>query len=197
MKKLLIFYFSIIINQIFCIKVAFDIKPNRNFCIGDYITEDTVAIFSLTTKNDNLVIDIRDPKGKTLYFKRNALDIRVSLTATVSGNYEICIKNNDPKEVEIVFELLTGIEALDTSQMAKESSIKPAESAILKLKDMSKKLINDMGAVVKEEDKNLKVNDAISGKISMVSILTLTVMISVGLVEFIYIKKYLQNRKMI
>ena len=81
--------------------------------------------------------------------------------------------------------------------MAKESSIKPAESAILKLKDMSKKLINDMGAVVKEEDKNLKVNDAISGKISMVSILTLTVMISVGLVEFIYIKKYFQNIKMI
>ena len=51
--------------------------------------------------------------------------------------------------------------------------------------------------MVKEEDKNLKANDAISSKITMVSILTLIVMISVGVIETIYIKKYLQNRKLI
>ena len=161
------------------------------------MTEDTVAIFSLKTKNSNLIISIHDPNGKTLYFKRYALDVRVSLTATNSGNYEMCVKNNDNKEVEIEFELLSGIETMDTSQMAKESSIKPAEGSILKLRDMSDNLINDLGMVVEEEEKSLKVNDAISGKISMVSILTLTVMISVGILETIYIKKYLQNRKMI
>ena len=186
-----------IINNIYCIEVAFDIKPNRNFCFGDYLTEDTVAIFSLKTKNNNLVISLHDPNGKTLYFKRYALEIKVSLTATNSGNYEMCVKNNDNKEAEIEFELLSGIETLDTSQMAKESSIKPAERSIIKLRDMSDNLINDLGMVVEEEEKSLKANDAISGKISMVSILTLTIMILVGLLETIYIKKYLQNRKMI
>ena len=196
MRKILIFILYIIIN-IYCIEVAFDIKPNRNFCFGDYLTEDTVAIFSLKTKNNNLIISIKDPNGKTLYSKRYALEVRVSLTATNSGNYEMCVKNNDNEKAEIEFELLSGIETLDTSQMAKESSIKPAEGSILKLRDMSDNLINDLGMVVEEEEKSLKVNDAISGKISMVSILTLTVMISVGLLETIYIKKYLQNRKMI
>ena len=196
MKKILIFILYIIIN-IYCIEVAFDIKPNSNFCFGDYLTEDTVALFSLKTKNNNLIISIQDPNGKTLYFKRYALDVRVSLTATNSGNYEVCVKNNDNKEAEIEFELLSGIETMDTSQMAKESSIRPAEGSILKLRDMSDNLINDLGMVVEEEEKSLKANDAISGKISMVSILTLTVMISVGLLETIYIKRYLQNRKMI
>ncbi len=196
MIKILIFILYII-NNIYCIEVAFDIKPNRNFCFGDYLTEDTVAIFSLKTKNNNLVISLHDPNGKTLYFKRYALEIKVSLTATNSGNYEMCVKNNDNKEAEIEFELLSGIETLDTSQMAKESSIKPAERSIIKLRDMSDNLINDLGMVVEEEEKSLKANDAISGKISMVSILTLTIMILVGLLETIYIKKYLQNRKMI
>ena len=196
MIKILIFILYIIFN-IYCIEVAFDIKPNRNFCFGDYLTEDTVAIFSLKTKNNNLVISLHDPNGKTLYFKRYALEIKVSLTATNSGNYEMCVKNNDNKEAEIEFELLSGIETLDTSQMAKESSIKPAERSIIKLRDMSDNLINDLGMVVEEEEKSLKANDAISGKISMVSILTLTIMILVGLLETIYIKKYLQNRKMI
>ena len=54
-----------------------------------------------------------------------------------------------------------------------------------------------MNSVVKEEDKNLKANDAISSKITMVSIITLSSMIAVGVIETLYIQKYLQNRKLI
>ncbi len=45
--------------------------------------------------------------------------------------------------VFIEFELLTGVEAQDSSLIAKESSIQPAEAAILKLNDMSKELIKE------------------------------------------------------
>ena len=62
---------------------------------------------------------------------------------------------------------------------------------------MSQDLINDLNSVVKEEDQNLKANDAISSKITMVSIITLGVMIAVGVIETVYIQKYLQNRKLI
>jgi ribosomal protein S13 len=109
----------------------------------------------------------------------------------------MCLKNNDRKEIKVSFEFLSGIMAQDASEVAKESSIQPAEAAIVRLKDMSKDLINDLNSVVKEEDINLKANDAISSKITMVSILTLIVMVSVGVIETIYIKKYLQNRKLI
>ena len=125
------------------------------------------------------------------------LEVRVSLTATESGNYEVYVKNNDKKVVHIDFELLSGIQAQDSSLYAKESSIKPAEAAIIKLKNMTKGLIKDFNKVVKEENKNLKVNDIISGKISKVSIFTILVMLFVGLVEFLYIRRYLLKRKLI
>ena len=93
-KILILSLFTMLINSITCISVAFDIKPNKNFCIGEYLTEDTVAIFTLKTKSKNLNFELRDPHGKILYSKKNHLEVRVSLTATESGNYEVYVKNN-------------------------------------------------------------------------------------------------------
>ena len=185
-----------IINEINCVYFNFTVKPGKEYCIGEYLTEDTVAIFAMSTDLKHVLIKLNDPQGKNLYTK-NQLDVRVSLTATESGNHEMCIKNYDRSEGDVQFEFLSGIQAQDTSEIAKESSIQPAEAAIVRLKDMSRDLINDLSSVVKEEDKNLKANDAISSKITIVSLITILVMIAVGVVETIYIKKYLQNRKLI
>ena len=50
MKYILLFFLSIFVLDISCIQVSFDIKPKRNFCIGENITENTVAIFSVEDK---------------------------------------------------------------------------------------------------------------------------------------------------
>ena len=192
-----LFFFFSIITEIDCTIFSIEVKQSKEYCIGEYLTEDTVAIFAMSTNLKNIVINLYDPNRKSRYMKKYQQDVRVSLTATESGNYEMCIKNNDRSEAKVTFEFLSGLNAQDTSEIAKESSIQPAEAAIVRLKDMSKDLINDLNSVVKEEDKNLKANDAISSKITMVSILTILVMIAVGIIETIYIKKYLQNRKLI
>ena len=180
-----------------CANFGFEVKPGRNYCVGEYLTEDTVAIFAMSSNQKNIIITLSDPQGKHLYTKKYQQDVRLSLTATESGNYEMCLKNNDRADAKIRFEFLSGIAAMDASEIAKESSIQPAEAAIVRLKDMSQDLINDLNSVVKEEDQNLKANDAISSKITMVSIITLGVMIAVGVIETVYIQKYLQNRKLI
>ena len=180
-----------------CANFGFIVKPGRTYCVGEYLTEDTVAIFAMSSNLKNIIINLSDPQGKYLYTKKFQQDVRLSLTATESGNYEMCLRNNDIVEAKIRFEFLSGIAAMDASEIAKESSIQPAEAAIVRLKDMSKDLINDLNSVVKEEDQNLKANDAISSKITMVSIITLGVMIAVGIIETVYIQKYLQNRKLI
>ena len=194
---ILIFFFLFHISEVNSVIFRIQVKPGNNYCIGEYLTEDTVAIFAMSTDLKNIIINLNDPKGKNVYQKKYQQDVRVSLTATESGNYEMCIKNNDRTEAKVQFEFLSGILAQDASEIAKESSIQPAEAAIVRLKDMSKDLINDLNSVVREEDKNLKANDAISSKITMASMITLGVMIGVGIIETIYIKKYLQNRKLI
>ena len=190
----LLFY---LIKTSFSILCAFDIRPNTNYCVGEYLSEDTVAIFHLKSKKKNLIINIKDPQGIIIYTKTSQAEIRASLTAVESGNYEVCIQNNNKNGVMVDFELLTGVEAQDSSLIAKESSIQPAEAAILKLNDMSKELIKEFKNVVKEENKNLKENEIISGMISNVSYMTILIMVGVGLVEAFYVKKYLFARKVI
>ena len=190
----LLFY---LIKTSFSILCAFDIRPNTNYCVGEYLSEDTVAIFHLKSKKKNLIINIKDPQGVIIYTKTSQAEIRASLTAVESGNYEVCIQNNNKNGVMVDFELLTGVEAQDSSLIAKESSIQPAEAAILKLNEMSKELIKEFKNVVKEENKNLKENEIISGMISNVSYMTILIMVGVGLVEAFYVKKYLFARKVI
>ena len=190
----LLFY---LIKTSFSILCAFDIRPNTNYCVGEYLSEDTVAIFHLKSKKKNLIINIKDPQGVIIYTKTSQAEIRASLTAVESGNYEVCIQNNNKNGVMVDFELLTGVEAQDSTLIAKESSIQPAEAAILKLNEMSKELIKEFKNVVKEENKNLKENDIISGMISNVSYMTILIMVGVGLVEAFYVKKYLFASKVI
>ena len=198
-NKIFFFYLILLINisQIKSANFGFEVKPGKSYCVGEYLTEDTVAIFAMSSNQKNIIINLSDPQGKYLYTKKYQQDVRLSLTATESGNYEMCLKNNDRVDAKIRFEFLSGIAAMDASEIARESSIQPAEAAIVRLKDMSRDLITDLNSVVKEEDKNLKANDAISSKITMVSVITLAVMIGVGVIETVYIQKYLQNRKLI
>ena len=198
-NKIFFFYLILLINisQIKSANFGFEVKPGKSYCVGEYLTEDTVAIFAMSSDQKNIIITLSDPQSKHLYTKKYQQDVRLSLTATESGNYEMCLKNNDRVDAKIRFEFLSGIAAMDASEIARESSIQPAEAAIVRLKDMSRDLITDLNSVVKEEDKNLKANDAISSKITMVSVITLAVMIGVGVIETVYIQKYLQNRKLI
>ena len=101
---LFIIFVILSISEINCVIFTTKVKPGNNYCIGEYLTEDTVAIFAMTTDLKNIIITLNDPKGKSLYFKKYQQDVRVSLTATESGNYEMCIKNNDRSEGKINFE---------------------------------------------------------------------------------------------
>lgn len=99
--------------------------------------------------------------------------------------------------MRVDFEFLTGVSAKDYSDIAKKSNLKPIELNLKKLEDMISYLIHEFSSVMAHEEKTLALNDALSNKIILFSMITLISMIVVGLMETIYIKKYLQNRKLI
>ena len=194
--KNFIFLF-LFVNEVYSIIFNINVKPNKIFCIGEYLIEDKVAIFSMISDMKNIIINLNGPNNNNLYSKSFQQNVRVSLTASESGNYEMCIQNYDKKEAKVLFEFLSGLNALDSSELAKESSIKPAEACIKRLDYLSKNLITDSSSASKEEEKNLKANDDISSKINLVSVITLVTMVAIGIFDTFYIKKYMQHRKLI
>jgi hypothetical protein len=100
-------------------------------------------------------------------------------------------------ENNINFKFLSGVSAKDYSEIAKKSNLKPIELNLQKLNDMISYLIHELSSIMAHEETTLAANDSLSNKIILFSMLTLIAMITIGLIETIYIKKYLQNRKII
>ena len=179
------------------VQFAFKILPNNKYCVGEYLTENTIAIFGIITTTKNYQAQVFDPKNRILYTKSNELEIKLSLTATESGNHQICILNKEKNEIQIDFEFLSGIQAQDYTDIAKESNLKPVETSVKKVEDTINLLINDLTSVTKEEDRTLAVNDSINSNIISFSLITLGAMIVIGAVETFYLKKFMERRKII
>ena len=195
LNKYLIITF--LLYEINSLKFSFTIPGKENYCVGEYLTENTVALFSILSKTLHYTCQIHDPKNKLIYSKQGENELKLSLTATESGNYQLCILNNEKKEIEIEFEFLSGIQAQDYTDIAKESNLKPVEASVKKVEDTINLLIKDLTSVTKEEDSTLAENDNINSNIISFSVITLGAMILIGAVETLYLKRYLHKRKII
>ncbi len=58
-------------------------------------------------------------------------------------------------------------------------------------------IIKEFSKIISHEESTLALNDALSNKIIMFSMITLITMILLGVVETVYIKNYLKKRKVI
>ena len=107
------------------------------------------------------------------------------------------MENNNNIELKIDFEFLSGVSAKDYSAIAKKSNLKPIELNLKKLEDMIGYLIKEFSKIISHEESTLAINDALSNKIIMFSMITLITMLLIGVIETIYIKNYLKRRKII
>ena len=194
-QKILII--SLLLNLTKSVQFAFKIPANKIYCTGEYITENTVALFGMISNSNRFKAEIYDPKNKILYSKTGELEIKLSLTAAENGNHQVCITNNDRKEIQIDFEFLSGIQAQDYTDIAKESNLKPVETSVKKVEDTINLLIKDLTSVTKEEDKSLAESDNINSNVISFSVITVGCMILIGAVETLYLKRYLHKRKII
>jgi hypothetical protein len=97
----------------------------------------------------------------------------------------------------INFELLTGITAKDYSELVKKENLKPVELSLQKLEDMMSYIIHEFEEIMSLEQKNLTLNDYLSYKIIIFTILTLCFIGFASFLEVIYVKRYFKNKKLI
>jgi hypothetical protein len=81
--------------------------------------------------------------------------------------------------------------------VAKTSNLKPIELNLKKLEDMVNFLIHELSSIMAHEESTLALNDALSNKIILFSMITLIAMVVIGIVETLYIRRFLQKRKLI
>ena len=66
--KYLILFTLFLINHINSISFHFDLQPNIRKCLGEYLTDNIVAIFYVRS-NYEINVNLFDPNGNTVYNK--------------------------------------------------------------------------------------------------------------------------------
>ena len=78
-----------------------------------------------------------------------------------------------------------------------ESNLRPIEVNIKKFDDTISFMTKELGDVMRNEEQSLEESNSLSGKIATFSMIILIAMITLGVIETVFIQKYLHSRKVI
>ena len=196
------FYFLIIIKLSLLIfsssqEINFKFTLNRlkEYCLSETFQEKTFVIYnvsssSIETKfiykffNEVLIIDMMK-------------EFKFPYSTEKSGDYELCIINYDYDLIEVNFSMKYGLGAKDYSSIAKKKDLKPTELIVEKMEDKAK----DIAKIISfEKNKSIGIEgilDELLNKIIIYSTTIVICMIFVGILEIVYLKKFMQKRKII
>ena len=189
-------FFQSIITLSFCqfYYFGFNIDTNEEYCFSEYFEKEIVIKF-LSNSILPILMEIKNPKGRIIYRETNK-NHSYTTTASDNGYINICFHNsNKPTNASIA--LKYGIAAKDFSSLAKTKDLEPIDYEIDKINDKTKGIrhFNKRGfRLMKRFERRL---DFLSNKIIFCSVIIIIVMIFIGILETIYLKKFMQRRKLI
>ena len=196
------FYFLIIIKLSLLIfsssqEINFKFTLNRlkEYCLSETFQEKTFVIYnvsssSIETKfifkffNEVLIIDMMK-------------EFKFPYSTEKSGDYELCIINYDYDLIEVNFSMKYGLGAKDYSSIAKKKDLKPTELIVEKMEDRARNIAKIISF---EKNKSIGIEgilDELLNKIIIYSTSIVICMIFVGILEIVYLKKFMKNRKII
>ena len=194
------FFFSNLITNIFFLFIihiskcqyssfGIDLDAYQERCINEYYKIQTVIIFQVSCKSKDILTQVKEPNGNIIYENTNLTSV-FPFTTKYNGYYYFCMKNNGKGYVDIDIIIKSGINANDYSSVAKSKDLEP----IKKKKKKKKKK-----EYISQENQNIfsRIYKSISNRIILYSVLLIIGMILIGIIEALYLKKFMERRKII
>ena len=192
------FFFLFIITPIECQHSSFTIEldPNQELCLNEYYQLQTVFILEVTSDKKDILTTIKAPNGHIIFYNKNFTNIE-SLTTKYNGYYNFCMKNQGNVITEVNVVIKSGIGANDYSSIAKSKDLEPIDYELDKIL-RGESLLNHFNQISKEKQEMFGfLYKSISNKIIFYSILMMIGMILIGIIETLYLKKFMEKRKII
>ena len=173
-----------------------DLDAYQERCLNEYYKIKTVIILEVTSKSNNILTQVKSPNGRIIHYNTNTTTI-FSFTSQYNGYYNFCIRNNGNSNEEIKIVIKSGIGANDYSSIAKSKDLEPIDYELDKIL-RGESLLNHFNQISKEKQEMFGfLYKSISNKIIFYSILMMIGMILIGIIETLYLKKFMEKRKII
>eukprot|EP01098_Paradermamoeba_levis_P004091 TRINITY_DN1782_c0_g1_i1.p1 TRINITY_DN1782_c0_g1~~TRINITY_DN1782_c0_g1_i1.p1 ORF type:complete len:209 (-),score=70.81 TRINITY_DN1782_c0_g1_i1:221-847(-) len=207
MNKLSFFLVLLLPTLLNCFE--FHIQPQVDKCFVEELRSDALVVGDYSINPPvpglKLTFQIHDPTGLRVWFKEGGTESTFAFTASKSGDYSFCfvdvIDHNVPQghsDNRIVsFDLRTGVRAFDYSAVAKKENLKPIDLELRKMEDMVKDIIKELEYMRKREAEMRDTNESINSRVAWVSILSVVALVSLGLWQVWYLKRYFHQKKVL
>ena len=173
-----------------------DLDVYQERCLTEYYTSQTVVIYELNSTSRETILEVRAPDGKILYHHIDSNSL-FSLTTKNNGFYSVCAKNMDKYKNEVKLSIKSGISANDYSSVAKSKDLEPIDLELDKILKRQP-LLNHFNKISLEKQNQFSsIYKSISSRIIFYSLIMICGMIAIGVIETIYLKKFMEKRKII
>jgi len=172
------------------------LKDGEERCVSEDVGKNELLVGEFTS--DALIgVGVTAPSGSSVYSKSQSGEGKFAYTADVAGDYRICFRNQANGVRTITFIIRTGMETKDYSSAAKKDNLKPLEVELRRLEDTVTQIHNDMLYMKAREEAMRATNDSTSSRVLWFSFLSMFVLVSLGLSQVMYLKRYFQSKKLI
>ena len=198
--KIIISLFIIIISIFTCScqfsTFSMDLYSYQERCLHEYYQSSTVIIYNLYGRSKNMEMKIKSPDQRVLFNSRND-SLVFSVTTPTSGYYTVCAKSYQKEPFEVFLTIRSGVGARDFSSVAKTKDLEPIDIELEKLLSKEKTLNHFSSRIVEKQKEFNTIYDKISSKIILYSLLMIAGMVVIGVVETLYLKRFMEKRKII
>ena len=181
------------------ITFGFSLEKKQQLCLSDYFTKQTTFIYQISSEENSVFIcDIKAPDGRIIYHFADKSKYQFSNIAELNGYYQVCVENNkNSNTIPIYYSLRTGVSVKDYSSVAKTKDLEPMNLAFQQITE----LIKYIKHYRKRSDVYMRSSQMFYQKLSyntiLYSIIMMGAMIFIGITETVYMKKYMERRKLI
>jgi hypothetical protein len=141
-------------------------------------------------------LKIDDPSDFPLYHQTSESHL-YSWAAFDSGIYSCCITNKETFEVTANFIFNRGVKAKDYSGLASLRGLKDIEVKLKKLEDLTKDIHKKIQYLREREENMRNTNSTIHNRVILYSILTLTILLALVILQIMYFKRFFRLKKLI
>jgi hypothetical protein len=165
-------------------------------CLSEYYKSQTVIIFGLSSASQEMLLEVKSPDGKILFHHINATSL-FSLTTKHNGFYSVCAKNMGKYSGEVKLSIKSGISANDFSSVAKSKDLEPIDLELDKILKRQPMLNHFNKVSLEKQNQFSSIYKSISSRIIFYSLIMICGMIAIGVIETLYLKKFMEKRKII
>ncbi len=173
---------------------GFNLDTEEELCFSEYFERETVVKYQSKSILP-IIMDIKNPKGKIIYRQTNTSHTFTTTTQD-NGYVNICFENKG-KPTNASIALKYGIAAKDFSSLAKTKDLQPIDIEIEKIKYQTRNIQHANRRASRQMRIFENKLDLLSNKIIICSIVIISIMVFIGILETVYLKKFMQKRKLI